>query len=652
LADGSGEDFALNLLGGFSFRYRQVQPSVALGRKASALLAILALSPDRTASRDRLASLLWSTMDDASARGNLRQALTHIRRSIGPVCDELLVVDRTHISLRQQDMDCDVQVFRRHLAAGRCPEALAVYRGPFLDGLNIRDPAFETWSEYERRTLHDRYLSLLEKAAGDATAAAAVEIGRKWVAADPLREQAHKYLIQALVETGAREEALLQARTLRQVYRDDLGLELSDDVRRLVDEIERPRHSFGGPGPAGLVKAPASPVLAVHPLVCLSPDSATPVFASSLSGGLVTTLSKLPYLRVVAMGTAGQLPRARGDLAALDRAAAADYVLEGQVQATEGRVRVNVHLVDCRVGEYVFSHRYDADLCSGFAAQDEITMKVAVAINVAMLQGDQALSKLNRSNRLEPWELVLQASTLISSHDRLCFPAAFRCISEAKRLDPDYAAAHTLLAWWHWQQAFCGWSTDPARSVAESLAAAEEGSRLDPANPEPHVVMAIANMQKRDFAAANDCLARATALGRNHAMVYAVGANVANFSNQPRLAIRLTEQAMRLCPVYPPWYAGDMAQAHLQLGQLARCLEWAKAATDRSAGYIHAHLFRVIALQEAGRLAEVGDAAQQVLALDPAFDATAWAGGQPFLDASFNRRFLDALLAAGLPGTA
>lgn len=593
--------------------------------------------------------MLWSTTDDASAKGNLRQALSQIRRAVGPACNDIMAIGTSHVSLRDDDLECDVHLFHRHIAAGNCSDALAVYRGPFLDGVSIRDPSFEGWSETERRNLHDRYLSLLERMAGSAIGIEAVDIGRRWVSADPLREQAHRYLIEALLDVGAREDALLQARTLRQVYRDDLGLDLSPEVRLLIDGIEKRQSPAVGIAQPPPIKAPASPVLAVHPLICMSDARENLLFASSLSGGLVTTLSKLPYLRVVAMGTAGQTARTQGDLAALDRASAADYVLEGQLMATDGRVRVNVHLVDCRVGEYLFSHRYDADLRPGFGAQDEITLKVAVAINVALLQGDQALSKLNKANQLEPWELVLQASTLISSHDRLCFPAAYRCIAEALRIDPLYAAAHTLLGWWHWQQAFCGWSIDGARSVADALAAAEEGSRLDPDNPEPHVVMAIANMQRKDFDRANACLARAMELGRNHAMVYAVGANVANFSNKPQLAIRLTEQAMRLCPVYPPWYAGDMAQAHLQLGQLSRCLDWAKAAIDRSAGYIHAHLFRVIGLQESGRIDEAAEAARQVLKLDPAFDATAWAESQPFLDPALNRRFLDALLAAGLP---
>jgi DNA-binding SARP family transcriptional activator len=649
LADGSDEAIHLKLLGGFNVKGPTLAPVSSLGKKASAVLAILAVSPDFTASRDRISGLLWSGTDDTLAKSSLRQTLALIRRTFGPACDDCLEVGRSAIGFRSSLVRCDVAEFRSYIAAGRLSDAVSLYQGPFLDGIYIRDTMFEDWSAAERRQLHDLCVGALEALVGQSFGRERVALARRWVSADPLREEAHQMLIEALAETGARDAALRQFRLLKDLYSRELGEAVSAETLALMRSIERSPASTGPPMPQSEPRSPASPVLAVHPLVCLSDDREKLLFASSLSGSLVTTLSKLPYLRVVAMGTTGRSSRHPDDLLALNRASAADYMLEGQLMAADGRARVNVHLVDCRASEYLFSHRHDIDLSNGFAAQDEITLKVAVAINVALLQGEQALSKLNRSNQLEPWELVLQASTLISSHDRVCSPAAFRCIKEAIRLDPTYAAAHTLLGWWHWGQAFCGWSLDPRASVAAALDAAAKGHDLDPENPEPHVVTAIALMQQRDFAAAEASLTEAMRLGRNHAMVYAIAANVANFSGRPDAGLRLTEQAMRLCPVYPPWYAGDMAQAHLQLGQIAQSLVWSKAAIDRSGAYIHAHLFRVIGLHELGRAEDAAAAARVVMKLDPAFGASAWAAGQPFLDPVWNQRFLDALTATGLP---
>ena len=647
---GPEQGLHLKLFGGFALEGPAVPAPILLGKKASALLAIVAVSANAAASRDRIAALLWSGSDETLAKSSLRQTIALIRRTLGPGCEDCLDVGRNSIALRQPHARCDVVEFRAHVAAGRLAEAAALYRGPFLDGLFIRDSSFEDWSAAERRQLHGLFVESLEALSRDAFGREKVALARRWVAADPLREQAYQVLMEALAETGARDEALRQFRSLQELYDRELNVKVSAETLSLARSIETSSHVVSGPKVLqSEAKAPASPVLAVHPLVCLSDDREKLLFASSLSGSLVTTLSKLPYLRVVAMWTTGNSNKLPDDLVALDRASSADYMIEGQLMAADGRARVNVHLVNCKAGEYLFSHRYDVDLANGFSAQDEITLKVAVAINVALLQGDQALSKLNKSNQLEPWELVLQASTLISSHDRICSPAALRCIKEAIRLDPGYTAAHTLLGWWHWGQAFCGWSTDPEASISAALAASTTAHGLDPENPEPHVVMAISHMQRRDFAAADAALTEAMRLGRNHAMVYAVAANVANFSGRPDAALRLTEQAMRLCPVYPPWYAGDKAQSYLQLGELSQSLVWSKAAIDRSAGYIHAHLFRVIALAELGREEEAASAARHVMKLDPAFGAAAWAAGQPFRDPAMNERFLNALRSAGLP---
>lgn len=639
----------LELLGGFGLRAQSLADHDIVSQKALGLLAIVAVSPGLSASRDRIAGLLWSNSDNSLARNSLRQTLAGLRRTLGDRNADILDCGRIAIRLNDACAQCDVADFIGCIRAGQHDRAVELYKGPFLDGLFIRDPAFEDWSAEERRRLEDMYLEALETLVHAEDGSRRVHLARRLVSADPLRESAHHLLIDALARLGEREEARRQVRALEDILRRELGVGISPETAAIKQSLSRAiARPVGTVGPPG-VTLPASPVLAIHPFVCLSDDSAQVSYARALACSIVSTLSKLPYLRVMAFGTTGVNHRHPDDLAALDRANSADYVLDGSFISQGDKTRFTAHLIDCKTDAYVFSQRYDFNLADVFATQDEITLKVAVAINVALLQGDQALSKVCASNQLQPWEHVLQASTLISSHDRACAPAARRSITEAIRLDPGYSAAHTLMGWWHWAQAFCGWSQTPDASISAALDCAATANLLDPANPEPHVVMAIAHMQSRDFARAEVALDHARLLGQSHAMVHAVAANVAMFAGRPNEALALTRQAIRLCPVYPPWYAGDMAQAHLQLGQIGPALDWAQAAIDRSAGYIHAHLFRIIALHEKGLPDEAAATARTVLNLDPAFTATDWAEAQPFRDPDLNQRFLRALLAAGLP---
>jgi DNA-binding SARP family transcriptional activator/TolB-like protein len=639
----------LELLGGFRLLTPSLPDQDVIGQKSSALLAILATAPGQSASRDRLAGLLWSNSKNGLARNSLRQTLAVLRRSLGNRSAEMLEIGRVVIKLRESFATCDVIEFVDCCRSSRYDRAVELYKGPFLDGMFIRDQAFEDWSADERRRLEGMYIEALETLVHGENGNRRVHLARRLVNADSLRESSHHLLIDSLAQLGERDEALKQIRALEDILKCELGVGPSQETEAMKRALLR-----SPPRPVGLstpsaVSLPASPVLAIHPFACLSDDSVSQSFARGLSNTVVTTLSKLPYLHVMAFVTAGSGQRNPDDLAALNRANSTDYVLEGSLVSQGEKSRFTVHLIDCKTDAYVFSQRYDFSLAESFDTQDMITLKIAVAINVALLQGDQALSKVCASNQLEPWEHILQASTLISSHDRVCAPAARRSIAEAIRLDPGYSAAHTLMGWWHWAQAFCGWSPDPGASIAAALDCAIKANGLEPDNPEPFVVMAIAHMQARDFARADEALEHARRLGPNHAMVYAVAANVAMFGGLPQEALNLTRQAMRLCPVYPPWYAGDMAQAHLQLGQLGPALVWSQAAISRSAGYIHAHLFRIIALQEKGQAEEAAATARTVLHLDPAFTAKAWAEAQPFRDSSISQRFLRALLAAGLP---
>jgi len=638
----------LRLLGGFQIIVPQLAEIDIRGQKSCGLLAIVALAQGASVSRDRLAGLLWSNSENDAARNSLRQTVTLLKRGLGSIGDKVLDCSRGMIGLCSDLVWTDVAEFEASVRAGRLDHAVDLYSGPFLNGIYVRDPAFEDWSATERRRLARMHADALESLVQAESGSRRVHFARKLVEADPLRESAHHLLIEALDQIGERDEALRQIRAVEEILRAELGIGLSPETLALKQALQKtPPRSFLRPDQGVVV--PSSPLLAVHPFATMPETDDQLFFAKSLMTGLLTTLSKLPYLRVLSFSPAGKNQKRDDNLAALDRVNAPDFILDGSLVAVGDRRRLAVQLVDSRSGEITFARRYEINHADALASQDEITLSISVAINVALLQGDQALTKLGTSNLLEPWELILQASTLISSHDRVCSPAARRFIEEAIRLDPGYSAAHTLLGWWHWGQAFCGWSQDPAASVADALAAASKGSQLDPENPEPYAVMAITHMQARNFSAAEQALTEAFRRGQNHAMVYAVAANVAMFAGRPEQAIRLTQHAIRLCPVYPPWYAGDMAQAHLQLGQLRKALEWCDAAISRSTGYLHAHCFRIIALQEIGQTDDAAAAVGTLLRIDPAFVVSAWTAAQPFLDPAINQRFRAALLGAGLP---
>ena len=201
-------------------------------RKAIALLAVLAVTA-RPHARDSLAFLLWPGQDRVHARGALRRTLSTLRRAVG---DEALEVSRERIALRRTTaLDIDVERFRSRLSAGddagpqALAEAIAAYRGDFLDGFSLRDsPAFDDWQGLEADLLRRELAGALDRL-GTALAAredwpAAIAAARRRLALDPLQETAHRRLMGLLAWSGDRLGATTQYRECVRILGRELGV--------------------------------------------------------------------------------------------------------------------------------------------------------------------------------------------------------------------------------------------------------------------------------------------------------------------------------------------------------------------------------------------------------------------------------------------
>ena len=651
----SAAGFTLSLLGAFSIADPRGQIISIKSKKNRALLAILALSPSHTMTRERLADLLWGEHGEEQARNSLRQSLAVLRKELGPYGSELIRSGDETLSLARErvtvdaltilhaEQDSDLKLLKQ--AAASC-------RGELLSEIGIHGEAFGSWLTGERRRLADLAVSVHERLCANSTGADRVTVARRLLALDPLRESAHRALMEALAAIGERDQALRQYDACREMLARELDVKPAGETEQLRASIlsgEKRVLTAPPVSQSDAVELRDEPTIAVLPFASLSLDPKHEFFAEGMTDSIISTLSKVPYVRVIARSST-QIYKGRPvDVRDVGREQGVRYVLEGTVKAAGDHLRITATLIDCETGLHIWSQKHDGTLTDIFALQDEIAFRVALAVNVELLEGDQALIRAGGPRNLEAWELTIQASKLTSHHDRSVFPAARRALHRAIALDPGHAHAWTSLAWTHWLEAFCGWSQDSKVSIDAASAAATKAHEISPANPEPFLVLAMAQLQRRDFDGAEQHMATARKLGPNHAMVPAIGANVSMFAGRPEEALRQSRLAMKLCPIYPPWYAGDVAQANLQLGRLHDAIEWSHAAIKRGAGFIHAYLFLIVAYHEQGKPAEALAAAEAALKVDPMFSANAWVDAQPFEDRQMNQRFLAALEAAGIP---
>src|SRR2546427_7597353 len=267
----------LTLLGGFQAQLEAGAALVLPTRKAQALLAYLALPLGQAHPREKLATLLWGDMQDAQARGNLRYALSRIRKALPRSARLGLVLDGPSVALDPAVVDVDGAGLERLAADGR-PEALeqiaGLYRGDLLAGLTLAERPFEEWLTSERERLHELAIQGLgrllihQQKAG--TAEPAVQTGLRLLALDPLQEPVHRAVMRLYARLGRREAALRQYQLCADALKRELNAPPEVETTQLYQQIlksrpvhpGRPEESSPGSGaglPAGATPPPKLP---------------------------------------------------------------------------------------------------------------------------------------------------------------------------------------------------------------------------------------------------------------------------------------------------------------------------------------------------------------------------------------------------------
>lgn len=217
---------------------RQVLGAHGHHRRRLALLSVLAVARDQGRSRDQLLALFWPETADSRARHSLDQLLYAVRTSVG----EEVFAGVNPVRLNPEIVSTDVGVFMAAFEHGDVAQAVAQYRGPFLDGFHLDDSAeFERWLETERLALAGRYSTALERLARSAEATSDYEVAVQWwrklVEADPLSSRNAASLVRALMNAGDQGAALQAAQRHEDLLARELGVSAGADIAQLAAEL-------------------------------------------------------------------------------------------------------------------------------------------------------------------------------------------------------------------------------------------------------------------------------------------------------------------------------------------------------------------------------------------------------------------------------
>ena len=405
---------------------------------------------------------------------------------------------------------------------------------------------------------------------------------------------------------------------------------------------------------------PSKPSIAVLPFENMSGDPEQAYFADGMTEDLITDLSKVAGLFVIARNSTFAYKGKARDVREIARTLGVRYVLEGSVRRAGGDVRVNAQLIDGANGGHLWAERYDGDLQNIFGLQDKVTRSVVAALSVELTRDDTVRVSHRGTENAQAYDVYLRGWQHYLRQTPENFRIAIVEFKKAAELDPKYGRAYAALAATYWEASRRYWDIALGFSSNHvALQQAEQYLRKAMRDPTPlaHQVASAMLLQSQEHREAIAEAERAIKADPNDADGYIALAGVLSFAGRGSEALEFVERAMRLNPLYPPRYLYQQGLAQFSIQRFdtsAASLE--RAMTLDPGDYWSQRLL----LSTYGLLGRREQASKLVQAMksndkrgkmayyDPLTikGITYW---HPFANAADADRFADGLRKAGLP---
>jgi adenylate cyclase len=317
---------------------------------------------------------------------------------------------------------------------------------------------------------------------------------------------------------------------------------------------------------------PDKPSIAVLPFANMSGDPEQEYFADGVSEDIITAISKLHWFFVIARNSSFVYKGKAVDVKQIGSQLGVRYVLEGSVRKSGQGVRITAQLIDASNGNHIWADRYDGDLSDVFALQDRITNSVVAAIEPHLLEAEGVRSQNRTPNDVRAWDLLMQASFLFWRLNKTDGDAAISILRRATQLYPDYAPAHSMLAFAILLLGYLGYIDVQANEAAALAARAAE---LDRNDPWAYVALGFAAFTERHTDESIAHFQRALFLNPNFAAAHGYLGRILSFDGQSDKAIVHSQTAIRMSPHDPQQviFHGGLAAAHYLAGSYDEAID-------------------------------------------------------------------------------
>ncbi len=398
------------------------------------------------------------------------------------------------------------------------------------------------------------------------------------------------------------------------------------------------------PGGAALSHKPS---IAVVPFLNLSADQAQEYFSDGLTEDLITDLSKVQGLDVMARNSVFAYKGSRENEQTIGRKLGVRYVLKGSVRRANNRVRLNVQLTDVAGGRNLWAERYDRELGDIFQIQDELAARIVSAMEVELAPADRQRLNSNYIASVEAYDEFLRGLDYHgrrSPDDSLSARAHFR---KAIDLDPGFARAYAGLALAYSRDSIDGWGPSVAKSLDQAFALAQRALQLDASIPQLYFVMSQVKLFQRDYTGAIKEAEKAIVLNPSYADAYALLAWILHFAGRSDEGLKFMGRATRLNPGHPAVYRLVSGAIHYARGDLEQAVELLKTGAEINPNYQQLRVWLAAVYAAVGRMEEAQWEVEEILTINPDFSLKSVEVAFPFRDPQYRDRFMADLEKAG-----
>lgn len=392
----------------------------------------------------------------------------------------------------------------------------------------------------------------------------------------------------------------------------------------------------------GLINDMAS--IAVLPFVNIGADQEQEYFADGLTEDLITDLSKIRELFVIARNSSFSYRNSPKNVTEIGIELGVAHVLEGSVRKAGNRIRINAQLIDTKTGGHIWAERYDSDFQDIFALQDEITAKIISALHLNLTANP---SENRSTHSVEAYELSLRGRAKFFMFSPETNQECIDLFNQALVIDSEFSNAWAGLVFPYqsgWSFAWKGYDDGLDK-------AAQKAKRAIELNPNSSLALCRLGwvqtfLRRPEMAIQN--FERALKIDPNNADTNVWFSEALNYAGQPERGIEAGKKALKFDPVAPPNALHHIAHGYFLSGDLERAEKYERRAIRMAPSFPPARIVMSAILIEAGRTDEAKEQMADLLSIDPNYNAKRYDERYPYYDAKHHQRMKSALSLAGL----